>query len=146
MTSIPLSFVLQTNDPAAGLGFELRIDGETVIDITVDQAQQKHYVEFADSAVTQRRCVEFILKNKTADHTQQDEHGNFVKDAVITVSDIEFDGIVCDDLVHQLMTYTHDFNGSAATVQQSWYGTMGCNGTARLDFSTPLFVWLLDNM
>jgi hypothetical protein len=42
--------------------------------------------------------------------------------------------------------YQHDFNGTGKLTTQNFYGELGCNGTVSLKFSTPIYIWLLENM
>jgi hypothetical protein len=90
--------------------------------------------------------LKFVLKNKQSDHTQVDTDGNIISDATVTVSDIQFDGIDCQYLTTTLAQYQHDFNGTSSPITDSFYGDMGCNGTVTLKFSTPIYLWLLENM
>ena len=87
-----------------------------------------------------------LLKNKWPEHTKIDAEGNIKQDAVIMVSRIEFDEISVDQVVQEQAVYDHDFNGSIAPVQDRFYGSMGCNGTVSLKFTTPIYLWLLENM
>ena len=42
--------------------------------------------------------------------------------------------------------YVHDFNGTSEVVTDKFYSNMGCNGTVTLEFTTPFYLWLLENM
>ena len=48
-------------------------------------------------------------------------------------------------LVEQAV-YTHDFNGTQPEIEDTFFGEMGCNGTVSLRFTTPIYLWLLENM
>jgi hypothetical protein len=108
------------------------------------QAQQPVVVEIADDDGEHE--LRFILKNKTADHTQVDEAGNIVADATLTVTDLAFDEIRLGHMVTEQAVYTHDFNGTQKEIQDKFYGEMGCNGTVSIKFSTPIYLWLLEHM
>jgi len=90
--------------------------------------------------------LRFVLKNKTAEHTAIDDAGNIIKDACLIISDLTFDEIQLGYMFIELATYSHDFNGTGNQTQDKFYGTMGCNGTVSLKFSTPVYLWLLENM
>jgi hypothetical protein len=64
---------------------------------------------------------------------------------VVTVGSFEFEDINVNQIVQDLAVYTHDFNGSATKTQDKFFGSMGCNGTLSLKFSTPIYIWLLEN-
>jgi hypothetical protein len=69
-----------------------------------------------------------------------------VSDATLAISNLAFDEIKLGHMVTKLATYDHDFNGTKAPVQDRFYGEMGCNGTVSLGFTTPIYLWLLENM
>jgi hypothetical protein len=87
-----------------------------------------------------------VLKHKKSEHTTVDANGNITRDAVINVGSFEFEDIDVNQVVQEQAVYHHNFNGSAADVQDKFFGNMGCNGTLSLKFSTPIYIWLLENM
>lgn len=136
---------LDTTDATAKLGFEAWIDDRKFLDVDhVKQAQQVTLeLEDQDDAEHELRLV---LKNKTDEHTQVDEHGNILKDARLRISDLAFDEITLGHMLVEQAVYTHNFNGTGATTQAKFYGEMGCNGTVSLKFATPMYLWLLEHM
>jgi hypothetical protein len=145
MTStVSISFTLDTTNPKVALGFEAWVDDQKLFDTDHVQAQQQVVVEIADDDSDHE--LKFILKNKTADHTQVDDAGNIVVDATLTITDLAFEEIRLGHLFTEHAVYTHDFNGTQKEIQDEFYGVMGCNGTVSLKFSTPIYLWLLENM
>jgi hypothetical protein len=65
---------------------------------------------------------------------------------MLTISNISIDDIDIDQLLIEKAEYTHDFNGSQDTITDKFYGDMGCNGTVTFEFTTPFYLWLLENM
>jgi len=110
--------------------------GPDVQDITVE----------LDDAEDRSHVLEFMLSGKTFDHTQITEQGGIVSDVTVQIKDITFDDIVIDQIFSELAEYHHDFNGNQPAVVERFYGEMGCNGTVRLQFTTPIYLWLLENM
>lgn len=100
--------------------------------------------EFSDSDGEHE--LKFVLSGKTIDHTQLDENNNIIKDVLINISDLQFDGINIDKLVWQHAEYAHNFNQTGPDVTEKFFGNMGCNGTVSLKFSSPIYIWLLENM
>jgi hypothetical protein len=90
--------------------------------------------------------LRFVMKNKTVDHTKVDESGAIVEDACLIISDLAFDDIVLGNIVTEKAVYTHNFNGNSEAVQNKFFGEMGCNGTVSLKFTTPIYLWLLENL
>jgi hypothetical protein len=86
------------------------------------------------------------LSGKTIDHTKIDEHGNIIKDAVLQVLNVTIDAIDVHKLFLEKCVYEHDFNGSQPAVKATFHGIAGCNGAIIFKFSTPIYLWLLENM
>jgi hypothetical protein len=91
-------------------------------------------------------ALRFCLKGKTAAHTKIDAHSKILEDAVIRVENICLDEIDINNMVHEHAVYTHDTNGTTCTKHDKFFGTLGCNGEVRLNFSVPFYQWLIDNM
>jgi len=139
-----ISCTLDTTNPTAALGFEAWLDDQKFFDTDHVQARQQVVIEIADDDGEHE--LKFVLKNKTADHTQVDDDGNIVADATLTVTDLAFDEIQLGHMFTEQAVYTHDFNGTQKEIQDEFYGVMGCNGNVSLKFSTPIYLWLLENM
>ena len=143
-STVTISCILNTTDPTAELGFEAWVGDQQFVDIHHVQAKQPITIEIPDDDAEHE--LKFILKNKTAKHTQIDENNNIVSDATLTIKDLAFDDIKLNYMVTELAVYTHDFNGTQTEIQDKFYGEMGCNGTVTLKFATPIYLWLLEHM
>jgi hypothetical protein len=136
---------LQAKATGADLTLIVRLDsreiwhGKPVLDWTDINC------EFVDTA-DQEHVLEIELQNKLPEHTSIDESGNILSDRVIELQNISLDDIQLGQIFTQLATYQHDFNGSQPMIQDQFFGSMGCNGTVRLKFVSPVYLWLLENM
>lgn len=93
-----------------------------------------------------QHCLVFQLSGKTWDHTKVDAEGNVLEDVTVTVEDVTFDDIKLGHLLVTQAVYEHDSNGTNDLIQDKFYGVMGCNGRVKLAFTTPIYLWLLENM
>ena len=143
MQTTKLGFKISATD--ALLGLAVILDGQSQWQGRPGTDVQEVSVEFED-ADDQTHVLEFILSGKTSDHTRITEQGEIVSDVTVQIKDIAFDDIVIDQIFSELAEYHHDFNGTQSVVVERFYGTMGCNGTVRLEFTTPIYLWLLENM
>lgn len=143
MQNSEITLTVKTNDPTAGLGFELWLDDQRVVDSVISST-----VNFAVAVADdhQEHSLKMVLKGKQPAHTVVDDQGHIVSDAVLEITDLAVDGIGLSYLVDEFTVYRHNFNGTGAEVQDRFFGIMGCNGTAELKFSAPIYVWLLENM
>ena len=141
--TVTISCTIGTNDPAAELGLEIWLDDQQLFDANHVGDQPLEWQVTEDEADHELR---FVMKNKTIDHTQIDEHGTIIQDSRITIQNLSFDEIALGQLFIDHAEYTHDFNGTKDIVTEKFYGEMGCNGTVSLKFTTPIYLWLLESM
>ena len=139
-----LSADIDTNSPESALGLEIWLDNNLIKDIDPVLGNTGISLNIADDDSDHE--LKFVLKNKTQEHTKIDDAGNIVQDAVIEIRNLKFDEIDLGQIFYDQSVYQHNFNGTGAETQQQFYGTMGCNGSVSLKFSTPMYLWLLERM
>lgn len=142
-TSI-FSCSIGTTNPAVPLGMEIWFDHTCVFDQV--HVQESHTIRYEFNDDEGDHELKFVLKNKQSKHTTVDLDGEIISDAVLTIHNISFEDIDCQYLTTKLAEYQHNFNGTGAETQQKFYGSMGCNGTVTVKFSTPVYLWLLENL
>lgn len=144
--SAEISFLVDSSDYSIPLGFEARLDGQT--QFNTEHVQQSTLVKISvDDQVETEHTLELILKNKLPEHTKIDQSGQILTDAVLKIADISFDQIPIGAIVYKQARYAHDFNGTQPAVDNDeFFNCMGCNGTVTLKFSTPIYLWFLENM
>ena len=132
-----------TNDSIA-LGLRVALDQVIIFENAhvTETVQLRHEMSDADG----EHELTFELFGKQPEHTKIAASGKIVSDAMFEISNITLDGIDLDQIVQSLAEYHHDFNGSQAPINDKFYGYMGCNGTVTLKFTTPVYLWLLENM
>jgi hypothetical protein len=141
---VQLTCRISTTNPDRPVGIEIWLDDNQIYNCeqvteTVDFAH-----DFADTDADHR--LRFVMKNKTAEHTTIDADGTILTDSCICINDLCFDQIKLGQIFIDQAVYEHDFNGTGDAIQDEFYGTMGCNGTVSLAFTTPVYLWLLENM
>ena len=144
MDKITVSFDLTSSDYAAALGFEVLLDD--VLLLSVDHVTEPMPVSLEILDDEAEHELKFVMKNKTPEHTVVDDNGNITKDAMLSIANVAFDDIKIEQLVIDQSVYHHSFNGSQAPIEAKFYGDMGCNGHVSLRFTTPMYLWLLENM
>lgn len=146
MEQSKFSFEVIPSNPQAQLGFEAWINDQCVFN--TDHVDNLVLIEglIPPDDVEAEHTLRLVLKGKRPEHTQIDNAGNITTDAVIKIVNMTFDEINLEQLVNQSAVYHHDFNGTQTPVTESFFGTLGCNGSAELKFTTPIYLWLLENM
>jgi hypothetical protein len=139
-----ISCIIDNTDRAVPLGMEIWINNQQIFNQdSISESQTVNYQFSDDDAEHELR---FVMKNKTTDHTKVDESGTIIKDACLIISNLSFDKIALEQLFIEKAVYHHDFNGSGNQIQDKFFGQMGCNGTVSLKFTTPMYLWLLENV
>ena len=144
MDTVKFNCVISNTDPDIPLGMEIWLDQHRFFN--QDHIDRDYKIEHDIADDDGDHELRFVLKNKKPTHTTVDANGSIVSDARLTVGDIRFDDIDCQYLTTKLAQYQHDFNGTGNPISDSFYGELGCNGTVTLKFSTPIYIWLLENM
>ena len=144
MDLIPIEFDIVPTDPTCALGMRVRLDSNIIYDNP--HCTEAYHFCYDVSDKDADHLLEFELYNKLPEHTQVSSTGEITQDALIKIQDIKFDGIDILQITHPLFKYHHDFNGTQPPTVDAFYGPMGCNGVARIEFNTPVYLWLLENM
>lgn len=144
MLTTKITGCIGTTDASAELGVEVWIDQNLIADIGHVTENTVFSYNMPDDEG--QHSLRILLKNKRPTHTKIDEQGNITQDARLIVQNIAFDEIELGQVFIDNTVYTHNFNGSQDEVQDRFYGEMGCNGVVKLDFTTPIYLWLLEHM
>ena len=139
-----ISFDIAPSDSTAMIGIAVWMDNACVYQ--TDHLTKHDNINHAVLDDDNEHELRVVISGKTVEHTQVDAQNNIVKDAVLNISNITVDGIDVTQLFNEKSVYTHNFNGTQAEIQDKFYGTAGCNGTISFQFTTPLYLWLLENM
>lgn len=139
-----LSCTINTTNAESALALEIWLDDQQIfVENHVSQTILfEHELEDNDG----EHELKFVMTNKKAEHTKIDQSGAILSDARLVITDIAFDEICLGQMFTDLATYSHDFNGTGQPTQEKFYSEMGCNGTVALKFTTPVYLWLLENL
>ena len=144
METVQISFDVETSNSECPLGVQVWLDDSLLLDNPHVQEKIAFVHDMSDDDGEHQ--LRIVLLGKTADHTQVDEAGNIIKDATLQISTVTIDGIDVNQLFLARCVYTHDFNGTQPKIEDTFHGVAGCNGTIVFEFTTPIYLWLLENM
>jgi hypothetical protein len=122
------------------------LNGEEYYAPTPVNGDLKVEFEFPDEEDKEWK-LDLVVSGKDDSHTTIDENGNVSQSTELMFSNFEIDTVSLDPIILvNSLPYTHNFNGTSETVTEKFYDTAGCNGTITLEFTTPFYLWLLENM
>lgn len=99
-----------------------------------------------DDEQAREHCLEITLDGKLPSHTKINAQGEITQDVVLRLSDFALDDIELKHLFFDHCVYRHDVNGTDILQDRKFWSDMGCNGTVTFRFSSPAYLWLLENM
>jgi hypothetical protein len=144
MDAANLEFDISTTNADIALGVKVLVD-HTVVYNNPHVTESYHFSHaFSDDDGEHELSIE--LYGKLPEHTKMSDTGDIAQDALITINNIKVDDIDISQISSDLIEYHHDFNGTQSAITDKFYGAMGCNGIARLKFTTPVYLWLLENL
>lgn len=143
-----LSFKVKRQDDKKDfpLFLEVRLDGE--VKYKKEAPFEEELVEIFVSDEEAEHTLELEMSGKTYAHTVLDANNEISSDTMIEVYDFELEDIDIGFQVTQ-STYRHSFNSpdpNAETEIGPFCNAMGCNGVVTFKFTTPAFIWLLENV
>jgi hypothetical protein len=141
MNAYTFSCKVSVTEPDCPLNLNIFIDGNSVFNKKISSTQDLSFELHDDN---QEHKIQFTMTGKLPEDTKIDDQGNLVKNPMIQISDIKFENINCDLWVWQNAVYRHDFNGAQEKFNDTFSGSMGCNGTVTFNYTCPIYVWLLD--
>ena len=133
-----------TVDTSVPVGFEVLLDGKSMFKTEHVVGPCQITFDINDDEAT--HTLQFVMSGKTEEHTTVDDNSNITSDTLLKISNVQVDDIILDQFLNKLVEYAHDFNGTQELINDKFYGTMGCNGIAKFEFTTPFYLWLLENM
>ena len=139
-----ISFDVETSDVECPLGIQVWLDDSLLLDNSHVQEKIAFAHDMSDDDGEHQ--LRIVILGKTLDHTQVDDQGNIIKDATLQLSNVVIDDLDVNQLFLEKCVYTHNFNNTQSEIADTFHGVAGCNGTITFEFSTPIYLWLLENM
>lgn len=130
--------------------YVIKINDQEYVKNTVSvNSDEIFYVEFdADLNAYENYCLNISLVNKTNKDTKVVD-GAIVNDMLLNVVSVEVDEIDLGSLIWTASEYFPDhpreFNGEIVSSLKNCVN-LGWNGTYKLPFTTPFYIWLLESI
>lgn len=110
------------------------------------------YIEF-DAAISEGlNSLQIVLLNKESIDTVLHENGTIIKDMILSIDSIEIDDIDLGTLKWTLSKYFPIYPeeyldmAQKAVTEITECVDLGWNGTWKLEFQSPFYIWLLENL
>lgn len=140
---ITIRCTLTSTNSSIPLGMRVWLNGKSVYE-NAHLAEEQFEYKMPDT--DSEHELSFELFGKLPEHTKINESGEIVSDVLAVIKNFTIDEIDISQVFQNLAVYKHNFNGTKEYTEDTFRGSMGCNGTVTLKFNTPLYLWLLENM
>jgi hypothetical protein len=102
------------------------------------------YIEFDGEIEEGPASLKIRLENKTdSDTIENEDKTAIVKDLLLNIVSVEIDEIDLGNLIYEKTRFVAD-DTNRPTLEQCV--NLGWNGTWILEFESPLYIWLLENI
>lgn len=133
--------------------FLIKINDEVKCEsiITTD-SNVTEYFEFQIELKEGNHFLNIEFLNKSSDDTKLDEAGNIIEDLLLNIDSIEIDEIDIGFLRYTHSIYNPIYPDNYLNDQQKEIKAvkncinLGWNGTWQLPFTSPVYIWLLENL
>lgn len=89
-----------------------------------------------------KHSIELAFDGKTHKGTQVDDQGNIIKDTLVKVEKLELDEV---DMTKQIFKFTYEPSDKDIPTLSNT-DTIGVNGRWTINFASPFYLWLLENL
>jgi hypothetical protein len=122
---------------------EIYLNKNKIFESTAQQQSQQVLCEIDESPAD--HTLTLVMSGKNQSHTVVNDKGEITSDIYFTINRLEFEDLDMQEVFCLgKECYTHSFNSDQPEFLDEFYGIIGCNGTVNINFSTPIYLWLLD--
>jgi hypothetical protein len=137
--------------------FKISINGNVIVqDKLLKSSNETEYFEFNYEIAEGDNTLEITLLNKGFGDTVLDSDGNIISDMLLNIESIEIDEIDLGSLKWTLSVYEPIYperyrveaqkRGDELSPSVKNCVNLGWNGTWKLPFTSPFYIWLLENI
>lgn len=128
--------------------YSVSINDQVLVNGVVNSVSDEvFYIEFDTTVAEGTNSLNIRLENKTNDDVQKDRYDTedftIINDMLLNIISVEVDDINISSLLHSLSIFTGD--DPDRPVLNNCIN-LGWNGTWKLPFESPLYIWLLENI
>jgi len=144
MDKVNFSCTVNTNIPSNPINLQILLDDVVMFNKRITEEEK---VSFDFDEDESEHVLKFLISDKNEAHIMRDDDGNVLDSTEISITDISFDDLdITNVIMVSPLTYKHNYNGNGEETVDKFYNIAGCNGEITLSFTTPIYLWLLENM
>ena len=141
-----LELDISANNDCTDIVIEVYVDQALIFQSTAQQQQQTVTYDISEDPGDHE--LQLVMSGKNFTHTIVDSNGQITSDIFFTINRLEFEELDMRKLfwLGQRRRHSHSFHSTQPEFDDEFYGDIGCNGTVFIPFSTPIYLWLSNNL
>ncbi len=135
----------------------IKVNDQQFIDVVLTKnPNETEYFEFSATLDEGNHCLEIVLQNKTDQDTIMNHDGEILSDMILNIDSVEIDDIDLGPLLWTSSVYKPEYPISyvqhCESIGQNLLPelqncvNLGWNGRWSLPFTSPFYIWLLENI
>lgn len=141
-----LELDISANANCADIVLDVYVNTTNIFQLTAQQKIQTIIYDIDESPADHE--LKLVMSGKTSEHTIVDDNGQITSDIFFIVNRLEFEELDMKEIfcLGRRSRHRHSFNSAEPEFDDEFYGEIGCNGTVFMPFSTPIYLWLGNNL
>jgi hypothetical protein len=141
-----LELDISANADCEDIRLEVYINDTSIFQTTAQQTIQTIIYDIDEDPADHE--LKLVMSGKTSKHTIVDNNDQITSDIFFIINRLEFEELDMTELfcLGRRSRHKHSFNSTQPEFDDEFYGQIGCNGTVFMPFSTPIYLWLFDNI
>jgi len=141
-----LELDISANVDCTEIALEVYINDNKIFQTTAQKQIQTIIYDINEDSADHE--LKLIMSGKNRTHTTVNPEGEITSDIFYTINRLEFEELDMHEVfcLGRRSRYRHSFNSTQPEFDDEFYGNIGCNGTVFMPFSTPIYLWLADNL
>jgi hypothetical protein len=138
-----LNLEFSASSDCTDIFIKIYLDNNIIFESTAQQQSQQVLCNIDESPADHE--LRLVMSGKNQNHTVVDNAGEIISDIYFKIDQLEFEDLDMQEVFCLgKECYTHSFNSDQPEFLDEFYGVMGCNGTVKINFTTPIYLWLAD--
>jgi hypothetical protein len=141
-----LELDILANVDCTDIMLEVYINNTNIFQTTAQQKIQTIVYDINEDPADHE--LKLVMSGKNSRHTVVDANGQITSDVFFIINRLEFEELDMKEFfcLGRRSRHRHSFNSTQPEFDDEFYGEIGCNGTVFMPFSTPIYMWLSENL
>jgi hypothetical protein len=144
--SMHIELDFSANENCNDIVLEVYLDQDKIFQSVAQKAIQTIVYDLVDTPANHE--LKLVMSGKNCTHTILDSENKIISDVFFKINRLEFEELDMKEIfcLGRRSRHRHSFNSTQPEFDDEFYGEIGCNGTVFMPFTTPIYLWLSENL